>query len=54
MKELKKIFCGVGNDTMLSDLDYDGRGRALVAGYSIHETSTEVPAKDKVRIPTSE
>lgn len=54
VKEPKKIVADVGKDVMLSALDYDGRGRDIVAGYSLHETKNEVEEKGKECIRTSE
>lgn len=47
VKEMKEIVHDAGNDIMVSDLEYDGKGGARVAGYSIRETQVEMEGKEK-------
>lgn len=54
MRELKKIDTNVENNVKFRNLDYDERGRARVADYSLHDTKTEVEENEKERIATFE
>lgn len=35
--ELHQLLMSTGNDVMMTDLEYDGHGRAKVAGYTVKE-----------------
>lgn len=48
VRDVKDIVEDVENDVIVSNIDYDGKGQAWVAGYTLQETRVEMKERKKL------